>query len=225
MKVTVVIPAYNEEKYIGACLDSILSQSRRPDEIIVVDNNSTDKTPEIIKKYKNVKYIIEKQQGIIPARNTGFDAASGDIIARCDADTILPRDWIKSIESSFLKNESTVAVSTPLLLHDIKFGNSSKLLFYAYMLIPSIVIGHYPLIGPSMAVRKSAWDKIKNELCLDPHEVHEDLDISFHIKKLGAVYHDSKNLVLTSGRRIRHNPKSFFGEYTWRFFKMLRNHR
>lgn len=87
-----------------------------------------------------------------------------------------------------------------------------------------IVMGHYPLPGPSMAVKKSAWEKIKGELCTDPKKVHEDLDLSFHIKKLGKVYHDKNNLVLTSGRRIKDNPLSFFGEYTWRFFKMSISH-
>ena len=92
------------------------------------------------------------------------------------------------------------------------------------MFIPMIMIGHYPLCGPSMAVKKTAWEKIKKELCTDSKKVHEDLDLSFHIKKLGKVYHDKRNLVLTSGRRIKYNPLSFFGEYTLRFLKMLKDH-
>src|ERR1035437_9820650 len=90
MKVSVVIPAYNEEKYIGACLDSLMDQKEKPDEIIVVNNNSTDNTAKIVKKYP-VRLINEEQQGMIPARNRGFNEAKFEIIARTDADTILPR--------------------------------------------------------------------------------------------------------------------------------------
>lgn len=225
MKISVVIPAYNEEKSISSCLNSLLKQTTRPYEIIVVDNNSTDATAEIVKKYKDVKIVFEKKQGIIPARNTGFDNVKGEIIARCDADTILPNNWIENIDKVFTKNDSIVAVSMPILIHDIPpVGDKPLFLFYLYMAIPRFFIGHYPILGPSMAVRKTTWDKIKDELCTDAKAVHEDLDLSFHIRKLGIVYHDKNNLVLTSGRRMKYNPWSFFGEYTIRFFKMLKNH-
>jgi len=225
MKVSVVIPVFNEEKYIKNCLDSLMRQKEKPDEIIVVDNNCTDKTVSIVKKFEGVKIISEKRQGIIPTRNTGFDQVTGDIIARCDADTFLPPDWIKNIKNSFLKDKSIVAVSMPVLIHDIPFIDKFVFIFYIYMFIPMILMDHYPLVGPSMAIRKSAWEKIKKELCTDPKKVHEDLDLSFHIRKLGEVYHDKKNLVLTSGRRIKYNPLSFFGEYIVRFFKMYFSHR
>lgn len=224
MRVSVVIPTHNEEGQIKKCLDSLIKQTEKPDEIIVVDNNCTDKTISIARKYKGVRIIKEKSPGIIPARNTGFDVTTSDIIARCDADTILPPDWIKKIKKCFFEDESIVAVSMPVLVDDIKFGDKFPFLFYLYMSIPRLIIGHYPLVGPSMAVKKTAWEKIKKELCNDPKKVHEDLDLSFHIKKLGKVYHDKSNLTLTSGRRIKYNPWSFFGEYTIRFFKMLPDH-
>ncbi len=225
MKISVVIPAHNEEKSIESCLNSLLKQTIKPYEIIVVDNNSTDKTAQIVKKYKNVKIVLEKNKGIIPARNTGFDKAKGEIIARCDADTIVPSEWIEKIDKVFTNNDSIIASSMPVWVHDIPpFSYKFLFIFYLYMAIPRFFIGHYPLLGPSMAVRKATWDRIKNELCTDAKEVHEDLDLSFHVKKLGKVYHDRSNLVLTSGRRIKYNPWSFFGEYTIRFFKMLKNH-
>ena len=224
MKISVVIPVYNEEKYIKNCLDSLMKQEEKPDEIIVIDNNCTDNTTNVVKKYKNIKVIRERKQGIIAARNAGFDHAQGNIIARCDADTILPVKWVKNIKQHFLEDELIVAISMPILIHDIPGGNKFLLLFYLYMFIPRIIMGLYPLLGPSYAVKKSAWEKIKNEVCFDDNIVHEDIDLSFHIKKLGKIYHDKKTIVLTSGRRLKHNPLSFFGEYTLRFFKMLKNH-
>lgn len=225
MKVSIVIPVYNEEKYIKNCLDSLMNQEEKPDEIIVVDNNCTDKTIKIVEKYKDIKIIKEKKQGMIPTRNAGFNFASGDIIARCDADTILPVKWVKNIKQHFLEDESIVAISIPILIYDIPGGNKSLFPFYLYMFIPRVIMGLYPLLGPSYAVKKSAWEKIKNEVCLDDNVVHEDIDLSFHIKKLGKIYHDKKTIILTSGRRLKYNPLSFFGEYTLRFFKMLISHR
>src|SRR6266567_2953645 len=94
LRISVVIPVYNEEKYLGKCLDSLMRQNVKADEIIVVDNNSTDNSVAIAKKYP-IRVVFEKTQGMIPARNHGFNEARYEIIARTDADTILPVNWIK----------------------------------------------------------------------------------------------------------------------------------
>src|SRR5690606_3738596 len=111
MKITVVVPAYNEEAYLGACLSSLHAQSRPADEIIVVDNNSTDQTETIARRY-SATVISEKRQGIWAASRAGYDAASGDVIARCDADSVLPCDWIERIEAAFSSHE-VLAVTGP----------------------------------------------------------------------------------------------------------------
>ncbi len=224
MKVSVVVPVFNEEKHIGKCLDSLIDQEKKPFEIIVVNNNSTDSTAAIVKKYKNVRLISEKQQGIIPARNAGFDRASGDIIARCDADAIVPNNFVKNIELDFAKNKSVVGVSMPITFYDMPVVKRLKSLYYPYMYIPKLILGYYTLVGPGMAVRKTAWKKIRKELCTDPKLVHEDVDISLHITKYGSIFHDKDILVKASGRRAMFNPTSFFGEYTVRFFNMLTTH-
>ena len=104
MKVSVVIPAYNEEKYIKDCLTNLINQEEKPDEIIVVDNLSKDNTAEIVKKF-DVTLIEARSQGIAQARDRGFNAAKNEIIARCDSDSIVPPDWIKKIKLNFSKNK------------------------------------------------------------------------------------------------------------------------
>lgn len=85
--VSVVIPAYNAEKYIGRAIDSVLAQTRRPDEVIVVDDGSTDGTAEVIRSYgSNVRYIGQENGGASVARNSGIEAASSQWIAFLDAD-------------------------------------------------------------------------------------------------------------------------------------------
>ena len=95
---SIVIPAYNEENHLRACLDAIARQTVMPDEVIVVDNNSTDKTAEIAREYPFVKVLKEKRQGIVYARNRGFNAANSQFIGRIDSDTRLPRDWVGRVK-------------------------------------------------------------------------------------------------------------------------------
>src|SRR5437868_10767389 len=101
LTLSIVIPAYNEENYLKACLDSVAKQSLKPDEVIVVDNNSTDRTVEIAKRYKFVKVLYEKRQHQVFAQATGFNAAKGEILGRIDADSILSPDWAKKIIAAF----------------------------------------------------------------------------------------------------------------------------
>jgi len=221
MKCSVIIPAHNEEKSISKCLDSLFQQDLIPDEIIVVDNASTDKTAAIVSRYKEIKMIREKRLGIIKARNSGFDSACNEIIIRTDADTILPSNFVSGIVSDFKKHKNIAGVSVPIVFYDMPFVRSLRFLFYFYMLVPRILLGHYPMTGPGMAIKKSVWKKIRKELCTDPKAVHEDIDVSIHAEKHGAIYHDGNIWVKASGRRAINKPESFFGEYTLRFFRML----
>jgi len=87
LSISVVIPAYNIEKYIGRAIDSVLTQTHKPDEIIVVDDGSTDGTAAEIKKFGDkVKYIYQQNAGLPAARNTGIKAATGTWIAFLDGD-------------------------------------------------------------------------------------------------------------------------------------------
>src|SRR5689334_10679087 len=101
MKTSIVIPVYNEAAQLGACLRAIAQQTVKPLEVIVVDNNSTDGTRAVAEAYDFVTVLEEPRQGVVHARSRGFDAARGDIIARIDADSILPADWLANVETVF----------------------------------------------------------------------------------------------------------------------------
>ena len=117
MNISVVIPTFNEEKLLSKCLESLQKQTVKPFEIIVVDNNSTDTTAAIAKKM-GVKVISEKNQGISFARNAGFNAAKGDIIARLDADTTALPNWIERIKKD-IETDGKDAVFGPAYYLDL----------------------------------------------------------------------------------------------------------
>lgn len=111
--ISVVIPAYNAEKTLRQCLESVLNQTTKDYELIVVDNNSTDKTKDIIREFQKkdtkVKYIFEAKRGRGAARNAGINNASGDIIAMTDTDCVVPEDWLQQLTGPIIyENESAV---------------------------------------------------------------------------------------------------------------------
>ena len=89
-RVSVVIPTYNHDRFLGEAIESALAQSRRPDEIIVIDNGSTDRTPEVAARYP-VRYIRQTNQGICGSTNRGIAEVTGDhvVILHSD-DRLLP---------------------------------------------------------------------------------------------------------------------------------------
>lgn len=90
ISISVVIPAWNAARYIGDAVDSILSQSAAPDEIIIVDDGSTDSTAECVRKFgSRVTLIAQPNAGVAAARNRGIAAAQGEAIALLDADDLM----------------------------------------------------------------------------------------------------------------------------------------
>ncbi|MFH0979388.1 MAG: glycosyltransferase family A protein [Candidatus Roizmanbacteria bacterium] len=225
MKVSIIVPVYNEEKNIKNCLDSLIKQEEKPEEIIIVDNNCTDKTFDIVKKYPGIIIIKEKKQGIAHARNAGFNTANGDILAKCDADTILPTGWIKKVKKAFTKKKDIVAYVNHFIIYDIAVVNRIILFSYLYQWFFKIIGGYYILLGPALAIRKITWQKIKNQVCVDDKLAHEDIDLSIHVSPYGKIFLDKSININISGRRMKYNPLSFFIEYPFILLKMLKNHR
>jgi glycosyltransferase involved in cell wall biosynthesis len=110
--ITAVIPAYNSGEHIGRAIESVLKQSYHPDEIIVVDNNSTDNTAEVIKGFgEKVRYLFEGKKGASAARNTGIKAAKSEWIAFLDADD----EWLENkleIQHRLLQKNPQLAWAT-----------------------------------------------------------------------------------------------------------------
>ena len=109
---SVIIPTLNEEKFIGNCIESLLRQTVKPNEIIIVDAKSSDRTVEIAKRYmRDTDKVILSNEACIPyQREIGVRMASGDYILLADADTVFPTDAIEKIMEN-LKDPGVTAVT------------------------------------------------------------------------------------------------------------------
>lgn len=109
MRASVIIPAYNAEKTLQTCLDGLMQQAHIPDEIIVVDDGSTDTTKTIAEAYSLVTLLCQKNQGPANARNTGAAHANGDVIVFLDSDCVPEKNWLNEMMQPF-ENEKVVGV-------------------------------------------------------------------------------------------------------------------
>ncbi|HEY8999211.1 MAG TPA: glycosyltransferase family A protein [Candidatus Saccharimonadales bacterium] len=184
LRVSLVIPAYNEESHIAACLNAIATQTVRPFEVIVVDNNSTDATAAIAASYGFVRIIREPKQGVVFARDTGFDAARGDIIGRIDVDTLLPVDWIATVQRLFVESPELDAVSGTVGYYDFPFKRAANFCdvlarsYLAHFLNRAVY-----LYGSNMAMRREAWKSVRTQVCHHA-EWHEDIDLAAHLAQM-----------------------------------------
>lgn len=104
MKYSIIVPAYNTEKYIDKCLKSIFSNTYKNFEVIIVNDGSTDKTEDIInkyiKKYDNIIYIKQKNMGLSLARNNGVKKATGDYLLFIDSDDYVEKNLLENINKN-----------------------------------------------------------------------------------------------------------------------------
>lgn len=207
--VSIVIPVYNEAAHIAACLEAISSQTVRPFEVIVVDNNSSDDTAAIAGSYDFVTIMREKRQGVIHARDSGFDAASGDIIGRIDADTVMAEDWVETVQRIF-DGTDIGAVSGRATYHDMAWSrllNAIDLRIRSYL---ARTLGdEVAMQGANMAIRRKIWHDVRQHVCREGG-MHEDLDLSVHTNARGykVVFDDS----LVAGLGYR-QAESTFGKF------------
>jgi len=227
LTLSIIIPAYNEERYIEKCLDSIKNQTVMPDEVILVDNNCTDKTVELAKHYDFVTIVKELKQGRANARNKGFSVASGDILGRIDVDSNLYPNWVEKVKESF-EDDSISAITglgytttTPTIkgkhiLESFVTTFWSRMYFWTATAVMRIVV----LWGANMAIRSTAWNQIRDKVCNDDELVHEDQDLSLVLAGSGfkaKVIHDL--YIRTDGTSYFSWPK--FSEYFIRSFKSI----
>jgi glycosyltransferase involved in cell wall biosynthesis len=208
IKYSIITPFFNEEKAIKGLLDSVAKlRTSESFELVMVDNSSTDKGPEIVEGYKgkiaNLISINESRRGIGVARRTGARASSGDILITTDADVEVPVNYLEMIGDVFDKNPGVIG-----LVGTYRFLDKSALFNFWFRLSMKImdhlnvlVIGTYAYRGLVSAMRRDAY--------FDAGEFNpgisalEDLELSLRMKKLGKIKYVPSIYVDTSYRRFQ----------------------
>lgn len=199
-RVSIVIPCYNEERFIGRTLESLKKQNYSHGyEVIVVDNNCTDKTVAVAKSY-GVRIIRENTPGVCWARQAGTEAANGKIIVSTDADTTFSSNWLQNIEQAFQQNKKCVAVAGPCSFSDGPWWGKiyPKLLFGTVSIFTRIINRPFYITATNIAFKKSAWEQYNTALT----QGGDELELLHALEKKGKVVFNNKNPVHTSGRRL-----------------------
>ncbi len=201
---SVIIPALNEERFLSRCLESLKDQDYAGEyEIIVVDNGSSDRTPEIARNL-GVNVISCPCRGVVFARDAGFKASKGGIIVQADADTVYPGDWLSRIVAHFSLNPDAMSVCG-----DVVYIHSplwARVLQSARRLINllSLRLSRKPALCPasSLAFRREALLKAGGYNTGMPF-IGDERDLQGRLDRVGRMIYDPRLLSTTSARRFQ----------------------
>lgn len=203
-KISIIIPAYNEQDYIKSCIDSILANDQKYiHEIILVDNASTDKTAEIVKKYDNIKYVFEWNKWLTRARQAGYKTSTWDILAYVDADSKVPKNWVEKIYNHFKNDDKLIFLSGPYVYYDMNLVQ--KFFIWIYRIFGgyiSYLFTWYLGVWWNMIMKKSMLD----EIWWFDTEIEfygEDTNIARRASAVWKCKFDLKFINYTSARRLK----------------------
>jgi glycosyltransferase involved in cell wall biosynthesis len=203
MEISLVIPAFNEEKYIGDTLESVLAHAGGAfKEIIVVDNASTDRTGAIAARYPGVTVVREDRKGTGFAREAGFRAATAPLIAFLDADTRMRDGWVGLVCRAFERDPGLACVTGPYWFYDLP-PLTRALLWVNWHFAPigNLFTGTL-VVGGNFAIRRSVLERMGG---FDTSIVFhgDDIDIGVRAARFGTVKLSFALYLDSSGRRYR----------------------
>lgn len=221
-KISVVIPVYNVEKYLHRCIDSILEQTYKKLEVILVDDGSTDNSSEIcdyyMQKDERIKVIHKKNGGLSSARNAGLDIASGDYISFVDSD-----DWI--VEDIYEHCIDLVeAINYDVVDFNCIFTNgelmkiNSDIIYKTEIVEGKEILRDYLLRGqtektPFSVCRKIYKRNLFEVICFPEGKINEDIATNYkvlmnckrlvHTDKIGYYYFQDSKSITRNGLKKR----------------------
>ncbi len=206
-----VIPARNEEAWLPHTLEALARQTRRPDEVIVVDNASTDRTAHIARDW-GARVLRCDTPGVAYARQTGLMAARGTWVVTTDADSMPLPHWLEALER---RMPGSVALYGPLRFYGVR-GWEAWLSDVGYRGFVHVMrlLGRPNLAGANMAFERAAALEVGG---YPEVPAREDVLLGWRLAKRGRVRYVPEALVLTSARRLRRG----WGRFLWQQLKNL----
>lgn len=219
--ISVVVPSLNDARMLEHCLAALAQQTRQPDEIIVVDNGSSDDTADVARA-AGARVVVEPVRGVLRATAAGFDAATGSIIGRLDADSRPDPHWVARLDARFAADPTLTALTGPGIFYG---RNRAWQLFGQYIYIGGyfwfigLLTGTVPLFGSNFAIRREAWHDVRTRIHLEDPRMHDDLDMSFALAPDMAVELDKELRVQVSARPFDH-WSGVWRRVSWGFYGM-----
>ena len=214
MKISFVVPAYNEETLLKRSLPAIRDEILRAGqilgqdaEIIVVNNASTDNTREVAESIPGVTVVDEPRKGLVQARWCGFEHSSGELIANIDADTVIPPGWLTEVMRQFQKSKTLVALSGPYIYYGVPrrvnlvVGAYYRLAYTVYLFNRFVLDVGSMLQGGNFVVKRSDMLKL-GQPSLRFSFYGEDTDMARRLSKVGGVKFTFRLPAQSSGRRL-----------------------
>ena len=231
MKISFVVPAYNEQALLARSLNAIRDEIIRAGqrlgedaEIIVVNNASTDETAAVAAAIAGVTVVEEPRKGLVQARWAGFEASSGELVANIDADTVIPAGWLTEALRQFERGKSLVGLSGPYVYYGVPrrvnlvVGAYYRLAYTAYLFNRFVLNVGSMLQGGNFIVRRDAMLKLGSP----SHRFSfygEDTDMARRLSKVGGVKFTFRLPAASSGRRLAGEGVFSIGlRYTMNFF-------
>lgn len=224
MHITVVIPVLDDAAELTACLESLAAQTRTADQIVVVDNGCTDSSAEVARN-AGARVVVEPVRGIPAAAAAGYDAVTGDLIARLDADSRPGPDWLARIDEAFTSDPALTALSGPgefIGLDGWRARAAKALYMDAFFLSVGASMAHPVLFGSNLAMRREAWERVRDGVERTDPEVHDDIDLSFQFGAADRVVVD-KNLTVGISARPFDDPAAMRRRFSRAFRTIYRN--
>lgn len=201
MRVSVIVPAYNEEASIHQCLAALKDQDYPGGiEIVVVDNNSTDRTAELARSW-GARVVHEVKQGYVFAVKRGTEEAAGDILLYTDADTIVPPNWVSSFVAVFDGGPDVFGAGGPVTFQGCNWKGAlfCKCILPIALLYDRLCFSSPHLWGANLAVRRNALNKVGG--WNTRFNLHADAELSGRLARIGEVRMLRHLRVSTSARR------------------------
>lgn len=208
--VSVVIPVKDDDTELARCLAALAAQTWPPDEVVVVDNGSTDASAAVARE-AGARVEQCGRPGIPAASAHGYDRATGDLILRLDADCVPDPAWVRTIVDAFARRPDVGAVTG-----GARFGDGPRALrtplarayLGAYDTVGALALGHRPLFGSNLAIRRTAWRGIRASVHRDDASVHDDFDLSFHLGERWRIVR-VRGALMTISMRPFGDPRAF----------------
>ncbi len=232
MRLSFVVPAYNEESYLPACLESILAQIGElgsDAEIIVVNNASSDRTREVAAAFAGVTVVDESRKGLTYARQAGFCACTGDLVANVDSDSRLTADWVERVLREFAAEPDLVALSGPVVYYDLSPQQRVSVRLFYMLAFGVYLVNRYLLRAGSMVqggnfVLRSAALQSIGGFNVDIPFYGEDTDIARRMNRVGKVKFTFGLKMYSSARRLKNEgmfriAMRYTMNYLWTTFR------